>query len=142
MCPSGALLTMDSSSIELPGSEVESLTLADGQLRVRFSRAYIIKTMTGSAERTRWWQAGDLVMDGAQAETPLPDAPLVCAGGDIDENIYTYRDMIPFPLDSRGRTRCALRFQGTDGTLVVNGETIRLEMDGVPKYIEHLRSPK
>jgi hypothetical protein len=133
---------MDSSSIELPGSEVESLTLADGQLRVRFSRAYIIKTMTGSAERTRWWQAGDLVMDGAQAETPLPDAPLVCAGGDIDENIYTYRDMIPFPLDSRGRTRCALRFQGTDGTLVVNGETIRLEMDGVPKYIEHLRSPK
>lgn len=142
MCPSGALLTMDSSSIELPGSEVESLTLADGQLRVRFSRAYIIKTMTGSAERTRWWQAGDLVMDGAQAETPLPDAPLVCAGGDIDENIYTYRDMIPFPLDSHGRTRCALRFQGTDGTLVVNGETIRLEMDGVPKYIEHLRSPK
>lgn len=133
---------MDSSSIELPGSEVESLTLADGQLRVRFSRAYIIKTMTGSAERTRWWQAGDLVMDGAQAETPLPDAPLVCAGGDIDENIYTYRDMIPFPLDSHGRTRCALRFQGMDGTLVVNGETIRLEMDGVPKYIEHLRSPK
>jgi hypothetical protein len=133
---------MDSSSIELPGSEVESLTLADGQLRARFSRAYIVKTMTGSPERTRWWQAGDLVMDGAQAEAPLPDAPLVCAGGDIEENIYTYRDMIPLPLDSRGRTRCALRFQGTDSTLVVNGETIRLEMDGVPKYIEHLRPPK
>jgi hypothetical protein len=132
---------MDSSSIQLPGSEVESLTLADGQLRARFSRAYIIKTMTGSAERTRWWQAGDLVMDGARAEGPLPDGPLVCAGGDIEENIYTYRDMIPVPLDGRGRTRCALRFQGTDSTLVVTGESIRLEMDDVPKYIEHLRSP-
>jgi len=130
---------VDSSSIELPGSEIESIECTDGRLTVRFSRAYIIKTMTGSKERTKWWQAGALVMEGAHSEGELPSAPAVCAGGDVTENVYTYRDMIPIPLDSRGRTRCVLSFEGSDEKLQVYGETVRLEMDATPKYIEHIR---
>lgn len=130
---------MDRSSIELPGSEIDSVSLKDGRLRLHFSRAYIVKTMTGSAERTRWWQQGELIMDGAQAEGELPEGPLVCAGGDVEENVYVYRDMIPLPLASYGRTRCDLRFRAMPARLVVNGETVRLEMAGVPKYIEHIR---
>jgi hypothetical protein len=130
---------MDSSSIELPGSEIETMTVEHGRLTIRFSRAYIVKTMTGSVERTRWWQAGSLIMDGAQLESELPAGPLVCDGGDVEENVYTYRDMIPIPLDSRGRTGCDLRFRGTDFRLRACGETIRLEMLDVPKYIEHIR---
>lgn len=131
---------MDSSSIELPGSDIESIALEAGTLRVRFSRAYIVKTMTGSAERTRWWQAGDLVIEGAEAEEPMPTGPLVCAGGDVQENVYTYRDMIPIPLASRGRTGCDLHFRDSDERLVVQGESIRLELRDVPKYIEHIRN--
>lgn len=130
---------MDSSSIELTGSEVETIVFKDGVLRVRFSRAYIVKTMTGSAERTKWWQAGDLVMEGATVTGALPNGPLVCAGGDVGENIYTYRNMIPIPLASRGRTRCSLSFHGGGDALVAEGVTIRLEMRGTPKYIEHVR---
>lgn len=130
---------MDSSSIELPGSEIESIDFNDGCLRVRFSRARIVKTMTGSQERTRWCQAGDLIIEGANVETGLPDGPLVCDGGDIDENVFTYRDMIPIPLESRGRVGCALRFRGTDACLLATGEILRLAMVDVPKYIEHLR---
>lgn len=130
---------MDSSSIELPGSEIDRVTFDDGCLRIHFSRAYIIKTMTGSTERTRWWQAGDLVMDEAEIEGELPAGPLVCDGGDVDENIYTYRDMIPVPLESRGHTRCALRVRDSDARIVASGSTIRLEMEATPKYIGHLR---
>jgi len=130
---------VDSSSIDLPGSELESIDLNDGVLRVRFSRAYIIQTMTGSVERTRWWQAGELVMEGAEVDGELPAGPLVCAGGDVGENIYTYRDMIPLPLDSRGRTHCALRFKGSDQTLNADAETVRLKMQGTPKYLEHIK---
>ena len=108
-------------------------------LRVRFSRAYIIKTMTGSVERTKWWQAGDLVMEGAEVEGELPRGTLVCTGGDVSENVYTYRDMIPLPLDSRGRTHCALSFEGSDQKLIANAQTVRLEMRDAPKYIEHIR---
>ena len=130
---------MDSTSIELPGSEVDSIVLEGDILKVRFSRAYIVKSMTGSAERTRWWQTGELILEGASVTGAMPSGPLVCAGGEVGENIYTYRDMIPIPLDSRGRTRCALSFRDSQDKLLVEGETIRLDMSETPKYIEHIR---
>jgi len=130
---------MESSSIELPGSEVGAVSYRDGCLYIRFSRAYIIKTMAGSHERTRWWQSGDLIMEGARLESRLPEGRLICDGGDISDNIFTYRDMIPVPLDARGHTRCDLGFRGTNRCLLADGETLRLEMTEVPKYIEHIR---
>jgi len=130
---------MDSSSINLPDSEVAGISLESGALRVHLSRAYIIKTMTGSVERTRWWQAGDLVIDDAEVISgDLPEGPLVCAGGDVVENIYTYRDMVPVPLESRGSAGCKLRFEGHAEPLEARGSAVRLEMRDVAKYIEHI----
>ncbi len=134
---------MDSTSIELAGSEIDAIHHSDNTLRVSFSRAYIIKTMTGSEERTKWWQAGELVMEGVELEGDVPEGregPLVCTGGDVVENVYTYRDMIPIPLDSQGHTRCDLGFVGTEQRLLASGRSVRLEMKGTPKYIEHIRS--
>jgi hypothetical protein len=130
---------MDISYIDLTGSQIESISAASSELRIAFSRAYIIKSMTGSAERTRWWQAGVLILAGVDDQPELPSGPLICSGGDIDENVYTYRDMIPIPFTSRGTIRCTLRFAGRDAPLVVEGRSVRLELDGVPKYLEHLR---
>ena len=130
---------METISIELPGAQIDSIELADGVMRLHFPRVHIIKTMTGSAERTRWWQAGTLVIEGADLLAPLPDAPVLCSGGDIDENIYTYRDMIPIPLNGRGRVGCDLKLADSDARIHVQGEALRLDMEGVAKYIEHLR---
>jgi hypothetical protein len=129
---------LDSSQINLPGSEIGSIDLEHGTLKVRFTRAYILKSMTGSKERTRWWQAGTLVVEGVEGEPTLPKGPFVCAGGDIDENVYTYRDLIPVPFRSRGSIRCLLRLEGRDAPLIVSGRAIRLEMTDMPRYIEHL----
>lgn len=130
---------MDSSSIQLPGSKISAVTIEGATVRVRFEPAYLIKTMTGSVERTRWWQNGSLVFEGAEIEEDqaLPALPAACDGGDVGENVYTYRDMIPIPLDSRGRAHCVLKVG--DGVIRVEGTAVRLEMEGVPKYIEHLR---
>ncbi len=131
---------MDSTSIELPGSEIESIRLDGDTLHVRFSRAYLIKTMTGSVERTRWWQAGELVMEAVELQSPLPEGPLVCAGGDVVENVFTYRDMIPVPLDSRGHTRCTIKFADGQAPFAAQGRTVKLVMEKTPKYIEHLKA--
>ncbi len=130
---------MDSSSIDLNGSEIDAIELDQDRLRLHFSRAYIVKTMTGSAERTRWWQSGDLVLEGVEVESLPGPAPLVCEGGDVDDNLYTYRDMMPIPLDTRGRTGCELRFRGSSTPLRVSARALRLELADVPKYIEHIR---
>ncbi|MFB1487191.1 MULTISPECIES: hypothetical protein [unclassified Thiocapsa] len=126
-------------SIDLKGSEISSIDLENGRLRLRFTRAYLVKTMTGSSERTRWQQAGDLVIDGVAETSTIPRGPLVCRGGDIEENIFTYRDMVPVQLKSRGQIRCALNFEGVVDPFVAQGTAIRLEMRDTPKYIEHLR---
>lgn len=126
-------------SIDLNGSKIASIELRDGCLRLHFSQAYLIKTMTGSNERTRWSQAGDLVIEGVETSSPIPAGPQTCLGGDIDDNIYTYRDMIPIPLTSRGHARCALRFEGMTEPFVAEGTGVSLDMLDTPKYIEHLR---
>jgi len=130
---------MDSTSIELSGSQVAAVTVDGEQIRIEFEPAYLVKSMTGSTERTRWHQNGTLVFDGAEVDSSsaMPVFPARCTGGDVGENVYTYRDMIPVPLESRGQAHCALKFGAAE--LRVTARAVRLEMLDVPKYIEHLR---
>jgi hypothetical protein len=130
---------MDSTNIELPGSTVSAVSVDGDTIRIRFEPAYLIKTMTGSVERTRWRQNGSLLFEGAELDQnqPLPKLPANCTGGDVGENIYTYRDMIPVPLASHGSAHCLLKLGAAQ--ICVNAKSVRLEMDEVPRYIEHLR---
>ena len=130
---------MDSTTIDLPGCEIEAIILEDDKLVIRFSRAYLVKTLSGSVERTRWWQAGSLIFDEAEVEGVLPACPCVCDGGDVGENVYTYRDMIPVPLESKGRAHCALKLHGHAEPLRAQAGGVRLVMEDRPHYIEHLR---
>lgn len=132
---------MDASSIELPGSTISAVAVDGDTVRIRLEPAYIIKTMTGSVERTKWWQNGELVFTGAELgdDSELPPLPAECAGGDVGENVYTYRDMVPVPLASRGHAHCAIKLKGSDAVIRVQGESVQLVMEDVPKYIEHIR---
>ena len=131
---------MDASHIELPGCEVEALERHGAQVRIRFSRAFIVKSMTGAFERTRWWQAGDLLIEGVEGPVDLPQGPLKVTGGDVYDNIYTYRDLIPLPLETAGQVGCRLLFEGVEAPLEVRGTRLRLEMKATPRYIEHIHA--
>jgi len=132
---------VDSTSIDLVGSKISAVIVEGDTVKVRFEPAYLIKSMTGSVERTRWWQNGELVFDGAELDEDraLPELPASCAGGDVGENVYTYRDMVPVPLESVGRAHCDLKIEGSDATIRVLAEAVTLVLEDVPKYIEHLR---
>ena len=132
---------MDSTSIDLVGSRIVAVKVDGDNVRVRFEPAYLIKTMTGSVERTRWWQNGELVFGGAELDSdqPLPALPAECVGGDVGENVYTYRDMIPVPLQSAGRAHCELKLADNEFPIRVVGTSVNLLLDDVAKYIEHLR---
>jgi len=131
---------LDHSHIELKGLQITSLTRTATGLCIAFSWAAIIKRMSGSQERTRWWQAGALILENLASEPWLPAGPWRCIGGTIDENIYSYRDLIPIPFISHGQIRCLLQLEGQDRPLVVESGTVRLELEGVARYIEHLRA--
>ena len=132
---------MDLTSIELPGSVIHRVKVDGDQVRIRFEPAYLVQTMTGSEERTRWRQNIELVFSGAEllegGEAPLP---ATCAGGDVILNVYTYRDMVPVPLEGRGRAGCLLKVEGSDRPVRVEAESVQLEREDLPKYIEHIRN--
>ena len=132
---------MDLTSIELPGSVITRVeTSKEDNVVIRFEPAYLVKTMTGSEERTKWWQNIELVFEGAEISVGSDlELPQTCAGGDIVENVYTYRDMIPVPLESRGYASCDLSVEGTDNRIQVKGTGVKLVAEGHPKYVEHLR---
>ncbi|RTZ71516.1 MAG: hypothetical protein DSZ00_10280 [Gammaproteobacteria bacterium] len=131
---------MDLTSIELPGSVIQGVTRSHGEIRIRFEPAYLIQTMTGSEERTRWRQNIVLIFEDAELlEGESLELPATCAGGDVTENVYTYRDMVPVPLESRGRAGCDLTLEGSDARLRVEAGGVRLEREDLPRYIEHIR---
>jgi hypothetical protein len=130
---------MDASYIDLPGSEIESIVKEEDRVVVRFSRAFVIQTMTGAKESTRWHQAGNLIFTGGQLETDPPQGKLICEGGDVGENVYTYRDMIPIPLTSQGHAHCDLRFRDNDYRLRIQAAGVTLAMEDRPYYIEHIK---
>jgi hypothetical protein len=81
-----------------------------------------------------------LIINGVeQIDGELPDGPGVCETADIDDNQYTYRNMIPIPLESRGRIRLELHIRDRAEPLIISGETIALTLRDTPKYIEHIR---
>lgn len=129
---------MESSTIELPGSEIAAVTQDGSTISIHFQRVIIIKSMTGAFERTRWWQAGDLVFEEARFVDEPPLFPAVCSGGDVGEGVYTYRNMIPVPLQSHAASHCDLAFEGSEQHLRIEGRGVRLQMVDVPKYIEHV----
>jgi len=132
---------MDLISIELPGSRIESISVEDTTVKLRFEPAYLVKTMTGSEERTRWQQSGEIVFEGAVLEEgDASQLPAICSGGDVGENIYTYRDMVPVPLESKGHAHCDLALQGVESRIRISGTAVKLVMEAVPKYIEHIRA--
>ncbi len=131
---------MDLTSIDLPGSVIRSVNRSGDTVRVRFEPAYLIRTMTGSEERTRWRQNIELVFEDAELiEGAQADLPDTCAGGDLFDNVYTYRDMVPVPLESRGRVGCDLRLEGSGVRIRVEAEAVRMVQEDLPKYIEHIR---
>lgn len=130
---------MDSSSIELPGSKIVKVEWSTYTVKVHFAPAFILKTMTGSLERTRWFQNGVLLFENANIIGELPSLPAVCTGGDVGENIYTYRDMIPLPLVSQGRAHCRLQVDNSERAIQIEAASVRLIMEEPAKYIEHIR---
>jgi len=131
---------VDLTSIELTGAVITAVTRNNDEIVVCFDPAYLIKSMTGSEERTKWRQNVKLVFSAAEMEMPEDLVfPVTCAGGDVGENIYTYRDMIPVPLESRGSAHCDLTLQDAEQHIRISAGGIKLVQEGTAKYIEHIR---
>ncbi|MGD2137372.1 MAG: hypothetical protein PVJ66_02155 [Gammaproteobacteria bacterium] len=128
-----------SHKIQLPGAQLESIEQNGDSITLHFSRIQLIQEMENAFEDSLWTQAVRLTVEGVTLDGELPAFPCEIAGGDMINNIYTYRDHAPLPIDWRGEVRCTFTVAGTNAGFSIAGEAMQLERLGHPRYIRHIK---
>jgi hypothetical protein len=125
--------------LQIPGAQLDSIEQADNTITLHFSLVQLVQEMEGAIEDSLWTQAVKLVISGIEIKGELPACPCTIKGGDMIDNIFTYRDHAPLPINWRGEVRCALLVAGTEATFSIDGESMQLEQIGTPRYIKHVK---
>ncbi|HSG11288.1 MAG TPA: hypothetical protein VLB10_06020 [Gammaproteobacteria bacterium] len=124
--------------LQLPGAQLESIEQNGDTVKLGFSLVHLVQEMEGAIEDSLWTQAIKLTVTGAEISGELPDCPCEIAGGDLVNNIFTYRDHAPLPIDWHGETRCMLHVSGNN-SFTIEGDSIQVEQIDLPRYIKHVR---
>jgi hypothetical protein len=126
-------------TLQLPGALLESIDRTDDSVTLHFSQVHLLQEMEGAIEDSLWTQAVNLTIKGVRITGDLPDCPCEISGGDLTDNIFTYRDHAPLPIDWRGEICCKLTVAGNGETVTLDGESMQLEQIALPRYIRHIR---
>jgi len=113
-------------TLQIPGAQLESIEQGDDKITLHFSQVHLLQEMEAAIEDSLWTQAVNLTVNEIEIEGELPECPCVIKGGDLVDNIFTYRDHAPMPIDWRGEVRCTFTVEGTGAKLSIDGESMQL----------------
>ena len=108
-------------------------------ITLHFSKVFLLQEMEGAIEDSLWTQAVSLTIRDIQIDGELPDCPCEISGGDLTDNIYTYRDHAPLPISWRGELQCKLTIAGTGAGVTIRGNSMKVEQIDHPRYIKHIK---
>ncbi|MDX2457228.1 MAG: hypothetical protein QNL87_06945 [Gammaproteobacteria bacterium] len=126
-------------TLQLPGAQLESIEQANNDITLHFSMVQLLQEMEGAIEDSLWTQAVNLMISGVEIAGELPACPCVIKSGDMTDNIFTYRDHAPLPINWHGEVRCALTVEETGVTFSIDGESMQLKQIELPRYIRHIK---
>jgi len=126
--------------LQLHDSTVEAITADGERVQVRFAPAMIVKSQGIPLvdASTLWIQSGELVIEEAQIEGDLPAFPAAVKTGSMEAGGIKYMGSAPVPLDTLGYAQLTLSFGGKENPVVITGGGARLDMEDIPKYVEHI----
>lgn len=126
--------------LQLPGALLESIGReADDCITLHFSKVFLVQEMEGAIEDSLWTQTVSLTICDIEIDGELPDCPCEISGGDLTNNIYTYRDHAPLPISWRGELRCKLSVAGKEQGVTISGSSMQLEQIDHPRYLKHIK---
>ena len=126
-------------TLQLPEARLESIEQAADTITLRFSQVYLVQEMENAFDDSLWTQAVNLSISGCTLDGEPPACPCEITGGDFTNNIYTYRNHAPLPINWRGDVRCDIRVTGSDVVFSISGDSMRLEQLETPRYIRHIK---
>jgi hypothetical protein len=125
--------------LQLPGAQLESIEQGEDEITLHFSQVQLVQEMENAIEDSLWTQALDLTIKGIELEGELPTCPCEVSGGDLTDNIFTYRDHAPLPISWRGTVSCKLNFAGHDTGFTISGDSLKVDQIAHPRYIKHIK---
>ncbi len=126
-------------TLQLPDARLESIDRDADAITLHFSQVQLVQEMENAFEDSLWNQAVNITVRNYSLDGELPACPCEISGGDITNNIYTYRDHAPLPINWRGDVRCSLKVAGSDAEFSISGDTMQLEQIETPRYIRHVK---
>lgn len=124
--------------MQLPGARLDRVEQDGTTVRLHFSEVHLVQEMDGAFEDSLWTQALTLSVDNAEITGALPDSACELAGGDLSDNIYTYRDHAPLPIDWRGDVGCKLSPATGAAEFSLRGTHLKVEQIDHPTYLRHV----
>ncbi|UCC56266.1 MAG: hypothetical protein JSU75_00330 [Gammaproteobacteria bacterium] len=126
-------------TLQLPGAQLESIEQGDNEITLHFSQFHIVQEMENAYEDSLWTQACNLLLRNIKVSGDLPECPCEIKGGDLTNNIFTYRDHAPLPIDWHGDTGCRFIMAGSDTGFSIDAEYLQVERLEHPRYIKHIK---
>jgi hypothetical protein len=125
--------------LQIPGAQLESIEQNGNDTTLHFSQVQLIQEMEGAFEDSLWTQAVNLTIKGAGIEGELPECPCEITGGELTDNIYTYRDHAPLPINWHGEVSCTFKPDDSGTAFSISGDAMQLEQLEHPRYIKHFK---
>jgi hypothetical protein len=125
-------------SLQLPGAQLERIERDDDAITLHFSLVYLVQVMEGAFQDSLWRQACKLIIRNVEIDGDLPQCPCEIQGGDMINNIYTYRDHAPLPIDWRGSVGCRFTLAGGGAVFSIDGTAMQAQMIDHPRYLKHI----
>jgi hypothetical protein len=126
------------SSLQIPGARLERIERSDNEITLHFSLVHLVQVMEGAFQDSLWKQACNLVIRDVEINGVLPECPCEIQGGDMLNNIYTYRDHAPLPIDWNGSVGCRFTVAGSGAVFSIDGTVMQMKMIDHPRYIRHI----
>ncbi len=117
---------------------IEQVDLDAQRVVLHFQESNIEKIMDNADQRTLWTQAGAIEMWTPKLSADLPAPPFLITHTDVEDGLYTQRDMMRIPLDVSGEIVLSLWFEGQDEPLRMEGSRMCLHLEGDPSYVRHV----
>jgi hypothetical protein len=126
-------------TLQLPGARLDKIETGKNEITLYFTGVNIVRVMEATFEDTLWTQDCKLVIRDIEIEGALPECPCEIKGGDLINNIFTYRDHAPLPIDWHGSIGCKFTVADSGALFSIEGESMQLERIDHPRYIKHIK---
>jgi len=125
--------------LQLPGAQLASSDQGEDEITLHFSQVQLVQEMENAIEDSLWTQAIDLTIKEIELEGELPACPCEIKGGDLIDNIFTYRDHAPLPINWQGEVSCKLIVAGNGTGFTISGAALNVNQIDNPRYIKHVK---